>query len=225
MTNILCIDTAEKICSVALSRDGVCIDELKEETPNAHSTALTVLIGKLLKQNDLEYTNLDAVCVSAGPGSYTGLRIGVSTAKGICWSVEKPLIAVNTLECIKENGIEKHPNYEVIIPNIDARRNEVFLSIFENNTETVSPKPFVLEEDPLIDFEDKTCLIVGSGSDKFEPFVKEGDKIDVSIVPSAKYLCLSAYNKFKAESFEDVAYFEPLYFKAVHVMKSKKKIF
>lgn len=225
MINILCIETAEKACSVALSQDGVCVDELKELTANSHSTALTVMIGDLLEKNKIGFSDLDAVAVSAGPGSYTGLRVGVSTAKGICWAKEKPLIAIDTLTCIKEHGKTIHGDFEVIIPNIDARRNEVFLSIFEHNKETKTPTPFILEENPLLGFEHKKCLIVGSGATKFTPFTTSDDLIDENILPSAKYLCRVAFEKFEKKQFEDVAYFEPLYFKAVHVMKSKKKIF
>jgi len=225
MTTILCIETAEKICSVALSQNGKCIDERIESNENSHAKSLTLLIDDLLKSNGIDYDSLDAIAVSSGPGSYTGLRIGVSTAKGLCWAKEKPLISVPTLESIKERASATHKGFEVIIPNIDARRNEVFMTIFENDKQVSETQPYVLDENPLLQYQNKNCLIIGSGADKFKPYITEGDIIDQQLIPSAKYSCGIAFEYFQNNNFEDVAYFEPLYFKPVHVMKSKKKIF
>ncbi len=169
MTTILCIETAEKFCSVALSRDGKCIDDLIEKSENAHAKSLTLMIESLLKRNNTSFDKLEAVAVSSGPGSYTGLRIGVSTAKGICWTKDLPLISIPTLDSLIESGLAKYKDYDTIIPNIDARRNEVFMKISSNNEELLPTQPVVLDENPLLNYKDNKFLIVGSGSDKFKP--------------------------------------------------------
>lgn len=226
MTNILCIETSEKTCSVALSQNGEKLDEIINTEDQSHAKKLTVLIDEILKKNNFTFSDLKAVAVSCGPGSYTGLRIGVTTAKGICFGRDLPLIALNTLDVIFTSAKEKYKDYAIYVPNIDARRNEVFMSIKSTDGENLlETQPVILDENPLNQIAEKNCLIAGSGSLKFKPHVRELDKIDDSIKPLAGYMCRLAFNKFKTDSFEDVAYFEPTYFKAVHTTVSKKKLF
>lgn len=225
MTKILCIETSEKNCSVALSVDGNCQSWLESDEDQSHAKKLTLLIDELLKSEQLSITHLDAVAVSAGPGSYTGLRIGVSVAKGICWAQSKKLIGVNTLEIIKEGGVKKYSGFKVIIPTVDARRNEVFRSEYVDHEETISSSPLILDENPLLAYPHQGILILGSGAQKYQEFVKSGDLIDPEILPHATSMCELAQSKFIKEDFEDLAYFEPTYFKAVHTTISKKKLF
>lgn len=226
MSYILCIETSEKTCSVALSKKGILQDEITNTEEQSHAKKLTLIIDQLLNRNHLSFSNLEAVAVSSGPGSYTGLRIGVSTAKGVCFGKDLPLIAINTLDILFYASKIKHPAYDVYVPNLDARRNEVFMSIKSKDGEDIlSTKPVVLDENPLNKLVGKSCLIAGSGSEKFIEFKKENDALDSALKPLAKDMCSYAYEKFVKEEFESVAYFEPTYFKAVHTTVSKKKIF
>lgn len=225
MAKFLHIETSTKVCSVALSENGQLID-LLEESSDAyiHSERLTVFIDQICKKNMWKLNELAAIVVTSGPGSYTGLRIGVSTAKGLCYALKLPLIAVNTLESIAYQASEKHPN-SAICAMIDARRMEVFSTIFDADLKVIkSLSADILEEETYEEF--LPIIVCGDGASKTKEIWGNRDLIiDDSIVSSAAGQVEIAFKKFENKEFEDVAYFEPKYLKDFVVTPSKKKLF
>ena len=220
---ILHIETATKVCSVALSLNGNLL-QLKEieEDGYAHGEKLTLLIEDTLKSEDIDVNQLVAVSVSAGPGSYTGLRIGVSTAKGLCYALKIPLISIDSLLTIQQVAKEKYPNQN-IAALIDARRMEVFATIFNENSEVIKPiSADVIDENSYLNFE--PFVACGDGAEKLaDIWNKRNITIDSYILSSAKGQVELGYQKYVNSEFEDVAYFEPFYLKdfVMHV-KAKK---
>ncbi|MBL1411271.1 tRNA (adenosine(37)-N6)-threonylcarbamoyltransferase complex dimerization subunit type 1 TsaB [Sphingobacterium faecale] len=226
---ILQIDTATEVCSVSLSNDGKLIAELTAEDKNMHASGLTVCIDRLLKSVSLDYTDLSAVAVSMGPGSYTGLRIGVSTAKGLCYALDVPLIGVNTLESMYEGYItmsEVQDNL-VYIPMLDARRMEVYMAVFDNQKNCLQKTEAVIVDAGTFDiFAPKNVVLFGSGANKFQELF-EGNtqvKIDTEYQHSSAYLSTIAFRKFQNKEVEDLIYFEPFYLKEFVATVSKKLI-
>ena len=220
---ILHIETATKVCSVALSLNGNLL-QLKEieEDGYAHGEKLTLLIEDTLKSEDIDVNQLVAVSVSAGPGSYTGLRIGVSTAKGLCYALKIPLISIDSLLTIQQVAKEKYPNQN-IAALIDARRMEVFATIFNENSEVIKPiSADVIDENSYLNFE--PFVACGDGAEKLaDIWNKRNITIDSYILSSAKGQVELGYQKYVNSEFEDVAYFEPFYLKDfVMQVKAKK---
>lgn len=208
---ILHIETATKVCSVALSLNGELIS-CKESSSDEfiHGEQLTNYISEVVSLANIKLSNLSAVSVSSGPGSYTGLRIGVTTAKGLCFGLSIPLIAVPSLLSLIYLAKERHPK-TTICAMFDARRMEVFRQMVnENGVELVPVGPQVLDEFSMVDYE--PFLAVGDGTNKIkELWMERNVKFDDDIVPSAKGQRILANQKFKAQDFEDVAYFVPNY--------------
>lgn len=221
---ILHLETATKVCSVALSLNGE-LKQLREimEDGYAHGEKLTLLIEEVLQLEHIEIARLAAVSVSSGPGSYTGLRIGVSTAKGLCYALSIPLIAVGSLHCIQQLASEKY-FMENVIPMIDARRMEVFSAVYDESGSLLKPvSADVIEADSYADYE--IFVACGDGAGKLRELWKDRPNviIDSSILSSAQGQVKLAYEKFTHGEFEDVAYFEPFYLKDfVMNVKSKK---
>jgi tRNA threonylcarbamoyladenosine biosynthesis protein TsaB len=213
MTYILHLETATKVCSVALSKDGelMALKEIAEEN-YSHAENITLFIEDVLKQAEISIKNINAVSVSSGPGSYTGLRIGVSTAKGLCYPLNIPLISVDSLLALSEIALLKHPNIN-LCPLIDARRMEVFNAIYNEKGEQIKPiSADIIEADSYSEFE--PFVYFGDGADKLQAIWKGRNcSIDSSILSSAKGQVSIAYKKFLAQDFENVAYFEPFYLK------------
>lgn len=222
-TYILHLETATKVCSVALSLNGQ-IKQLKEiqEAGFSHGENLTLLIEEILKSEGITANQLSAVSIASGPGSYTGLRIGVSTAKGLCYALSIPLISVDALVSIQQNAIEKYPNQN-IIPMIDARRMEVFAAVYNSKGEIIKPiSADVLDENSYFEFE--PFVACGDGAEKLKELWKGREVIFATeILSSAKGQVQLAYQKFEQKAFEDVAYFEPFYLKDF-VMNVKSKV-
>ena len=208
---ILHIETATKVCSVALSLNGELIS-CKESSNDefVHGEQLTNYISEVVSLAKIKLSNLSAVSVSSGPGSYTGLRIGVSTAKGLCFGLSIPLIAVPSLLSLIYLAKERHPK-TTICAMFDARRMEVFRQVVdENGLELLPVGPQVVDEYSMVDFE--PFLAVGDGTNKLkELWGNRKVQFDDAIVPSAKGQLILANQKFKAQDFEDVAYFVPNY--------------
>ena len=208
---ILHIETATKVCSVALSLNGELIS-CKESSNDefVHGEQLTNYISEVVSLAKIKLSNLSAVSVSSGPGSYTGLRIGVSTAKGLCFGLSIPLIAVPSLLSLIYLAKERHPK-TTICAMFDARRMEVFRQVVdENGLELLPVGPQVVDEYSMVDFE--PFLAVGDGTNKLkELWGNRKVQFDDAIVPSAKGQVTLANQKFKAQDFEDVAYFVPNY--------------
>lgn len=214
MALILNIETASKNCSVSISKNGSII-ALKEinEGGYTHAENLHPFIEEVLKISNLTINTIDAVAVSKGPGSYTGLRIGVSAAKGICFAIDKPLISIETLKVLASQlTIEKG----FVIPMLDARRLEVYSSIFDNQGKEIrSTAAEILNEDSFKDYlnSGEVCFL-GDGADKFKSMINHRNAIFLDQkFPSAKEMGVLSEEKFKNNDFEDVAYFEPFYLK------------
>jgi tRNA threonylcarbamoyladenosine biosynthesis protein TsaB len=222
MAYILNIETATKNCSVTIANEGKTIVSLEvAEDGYSHAEKLHLFFEEALKQAGIAFQDLKAVAVSQGPGSYTGLRIGVSAAKGLCYSLDIPLIAVDTLETLArqiniENGI--------IVPMIDARRMEVFTAFFDKDyskmRETLAE---IIDETTYADISE-TLHLIGDGAAKCKAVLAAAKFVyhDAVIYPSAKEMSLISFEKYKADDFVDVAYFEPFYLKDF-VMTSKPK--
>jgi tRNA threonylcarbamoyladenosine biosynthesis protein TsaB len=212
MAYILHLETATKVCSVALSNSGKMI-ALKSicEDGYAHGENLTLLIQDVLSQSNISLKDLNAISVSSGPGSYTGLRIGVSTAKGICYALNIPLIAIDSLLALAELGRAKYPN-DVLCPCIDARRMEIYNAFFSSEVCLKAISADIIEENSYKSFE--PFIYFGDGAAKLEKIW--GDRkvtLDNTIVSCASGQIKVAYKKYKQQTFEDVAYFEPFYLK------------
>lgn len=213
MTYILHIETSTKVCSVALSKNGELV-QLKEinEDGYVHGEMITLFIQEVITLEQITMNQLAAVSVASGPGSYTGLRIGVSTAKGLCYALGIPLIAIDSLFCLQQIAQQKYPNQSVLAM-IDARRMEVFSTLFDANGNIVKPlSADVLEDDSYLDYE--PFVVVGDGAAKMkESWISRTITIDALLLSSALGQVQLAYTKFNKQEFEDVAYFEPFYLK------------
>lgn len=220
---ILHIETSSRNCSVAIS-DGnelLCLcEEISENYKQSES--LHTFVEWALEGSGISLKDLDAVSLGKGPGSYTGLRIGAASAKGFCYGLKIPLIAVNSLETMVEAFLGQ--NYDLIIPLIDARRMEVYCAIFDGNSgEMVSEtEAKILDESSFKELEGKKILFVGDGAEKAKEILKVADAdFNQKFFPSAKHLIKKSVEKFNRKEFEDVAYFEPFYLKDFHGIKKK----
>lgn len=227
MAKILQIETATAICSVALSINGKTFSFKEEKGQNLHAANLTLFIDEVLKTAGLSYPELDAVAVSKGPGSYTGLRIGVSTAKGLCYALDKPLIAIETLEMMAAGYLAENPDYSgLICPMIDARRMEVYTSIFDRSLSVITPtEAKIIDEQSFTDYlAQQAVTFLGDGAAKCaEVLTNQNAKFDATNFNSATYMSRLANEAFSKNRFEDVAYFEPFYLKDFVVTQSKKQ--
>ena len=229
MALILQIETATQTCSVALAQDSVLLDVLEKTERNIHAGVITVFIKELMQKAGKQFSDLDAIAVSMGPGSYTGLRIGASTAKGLCYALDIPLIAVNTLEAMASgfmsNCFSVNPQ-TVFCPMIDARRMEVYCAVYNHQHELVSET-----EAKIIDNQSFSDLLYqyivyffGDGAAKCEDIL--GKHLNARVIydfeNSASHLTSLAFDKFKNKQFEDVAYFEPFYLKDFIAGKKKE---
>ena len=213
---ILCLETATPSCSVALVHNGEVLACEEDPKGQNHSEKITLFIDSVMKQAGISYNDLDAVAVSMGPGSYTGLRIGVSTAKGLCYAVSKPLIAIPTLEAMAYGGKTIVKN-GLLVPAIDARRMEVYAAIFDENINKIKDtEAVIIDENSFYDLKiDYNIYLFGDGADKCAELFANDDKITVikEFHCSAKYMNVIAQRKLDAKDFVDVAYFEPFYLK------------
>jgi tRNA threonylcarbamoyladenosine biosynthesis protein TsaB len=222
MSLILHLETSTKVCSACLARDGVVL-ALKEvqEKNFSHSENLTLFVEAILSEANVKMKDIDAVAISEGPGSYTGLRIGTSTAKGICFALDIPLIVIPTLKIIANQYNPK--NNQLIVPMIDARRMEVFYAVYNDElTLLKETKAEEITDSFLLEYTEKSVLFVGDGAFKMEKFLQE----KWSFVPdsniSSSGMASLAYAKFKNKDFADTAYFEPFYLKDFIAGKPKK---
>jgi tRNA threonylcarbamoyladenosine biosynthesis protein TsaB len=228
MATILQIETATPVCSVAISVNGNTIALKEEKAPNIHAASLTLFIAEAMKMAGLAYADLDAIAVSKGPGSYTGLRIGVSTAKGLCFALDKPLIAINTLKMMANGYLLQHPNFGgLVCPMIDARRMEVFTAVFDHHlgevehthAKIIDDKSFVLE------LQDHYVSFIGDGAEKCEAVIDDPNAhFHHENFNSAIHMSNLAFAAYQAKAFEDVAYFEPFYLKDFVLTTPKKKV-
>jgi tRNA threonylcarbamoyladenosine biosynthesis protein TsaB len=220
MALILNIETATPLCSVALCRDGEIISLMETREEKAHASSLTVFIEKILKENNVRIADLDAVAAGKGPGSYTGLRIGISTAKGLCYGANIPLIAVSTLHIMFQyillQNIQFSDAQAKYCPMIDARRMEVFTCILNARGEEIeSVSARIIDSDTYkTSLEQNRMVFFGSGMEKCRDLLNHPNALFVpDISPHASALAKIAEKKFREREFENIAYFEPFYLK------------
>lgn len=224
MAKIISIETATKVCSVAFHDDGKLIASQHYHLDKSHSSLLPLIIKELAENCDQELINMDAFAVSAGPGSYTGLRIGATTAKGLAYSLEKPLISVSTLEAMYH---QVHTLFGdgYFCPMIDARRMEVYCTLHDDSSKIWEPTPLIVEENSFEEYTDKPLYLFGDGAAKTKEVLnQENIKWVSDIHPSAVQIGELAEVKFQNEEFEDVAYFEPFYLKEFQTKPAKKLV-
>ncbi len=229
MALILNIETATTVCSVSLAKDGKLLSLKEQNGDYSHAENLTLFIEDVCKQANIKLSQIDAVAVSKGPGSYTGLRIGVSTAKGLCFSLDKPLISISTLLSITQSIVQsskfKIENSDLFCPMLDARRMEVYCAMYDFQGNVVKETAAeIIDENSFADIlKTKKIVFFGDGSEKCkETFSKTSNAVFLDdVVPSAKDMVALSENAFNSNHFEDVAYFEPYYLKDFVAGKKK----
>lgn len=223
MALILNLETATKNCSVSLAENGklIAIKELNDDN-YSHAEKLHVFIEAILKKISLTFNDIDAIAVSKGPGSFTGLRIGVSAAKGLCFALDIPLISVSTLESL---SVQVQCEEAFVIPMLDARRMEVYSAVFDSQCNPIRDiQAQVLDEnsfDPYL--QKKKCYFIGDGVPKTKELIKHENAVFVDVkLPSSNEMTQLSFKKYQNKDFEDVAYFEPFYLKDFLVTTKKK---
>lgn len=227
MSLVLAIESATKNCSVALIQDGHIIT-LKEEYNESfsHAEKLTLFIEEVLKEAKVSPKNIQAIIVDKGPGSYTGLRIGVSTAKGMTYGLKIPLLSIGSLETLYWQAVNSHPDYDYYIPMIDARRMEVYTQVFDKNGNTIEEvNAKIIDEESYLNYQDKKVLFFGDGAEKCQEVLSLNNaKFITTLHPSAQGMNTVVERKIKEKEFEDNAYFEPYYLKDFIAGKPKKML-
>lgn len=220
MALILSIETSTKICSVALHEKGILLTCSEVRLEKSHAKNLIDIIQNLLSYSGYSMNSLQAIAVSKGPGSYTGLRIGVSSVKGFCYALDIPLIAINTLDAMASGIANTNFIDASLCPMIDARRMEVYCKLLDNHlNETFPTTAVVVDENSFGDALQKNkILFFGDGAMKCKGVITHQNAVFIEkFYPSASYMGLIAFQKFKEQSFEDLAYFEPFYLKDVMI--------
>lgn len=221
---ILHIETSSRNCSVAISEDEKLLCLTEEVSENyKQSESLHSFVEWALEGAGISLKDIEAVSLGKGPGSYTGLRIGASSAKGFCYGLKIPLVAVNSLDTMIEPFLDK--NYDLVIPLVDARRMEVYTAVYDGKTgEMISDtEAKILDETSFEEFKDKKLIFVGDGAKKAKEILHLPDAdFDEEVYPSAQFLIRKTLEKINRKEFEDIAYFEPFYLKDFHGIKKKK---
>lgn len=227
MTLVLLIETATKVCSVALANSDEIIALREDKSMQySHSTQLTGFIEEVIQQGGYSFSDLDAVAVSKGPGSYTGLRIGVSAAKGFCYGLEIPLLAVNTLDAMAHVARKKIEETEFFVPMIDARRMEVYNAVFSSSLQNLrETRAEIITENAFDMFLEKAKVaFFGDGAPKCKELLNHKHALFFDdLHPSAAGMHKIALENFQNEKYEDTAYFEPFYLKDFVAGKPKVK--
>ena len=230
MERIILIETSTSLCSVALAENGEITAYKESSAPKAHASLTAVFIDEMLREKGLGIADCDAVCVSMGPGSYTGLRVGVSTAKGLCFGAKKPLLAVGTLDTLVAQAIAEGlvpEGCKYIVPMIDARRMEVYTAVFTPDKEQVTQtEPMIIDSESFASqLEEGVVLFIGDGAGKCEGTITHPNARFVQCWPKASSMLAPASSEYKEKRFKDVAYFEPFYLKEFVATVSRKKLF
>lgn len=231
MALILNLETATKVCSVSLSKEGEVLAFQEHHGEYAHAEKLTVFVSDVLKQTGTSFNQLDAIAVSKGPGSYTGLRIGVSAAKGFCYALDIPLIGINTLEQMALTAIKNLdssvPRNALFCPMIDARRMEVYCAVFDTENKTVEEtQAKIIDADSFNNLlSNHTVYFFGDGAFKCKDILSiypNAQFLD-NVFPTARAMASLSESSFNTKQFEDMAYFEPYYLKDFVGTIPKKK--
>jgi len=226
MPTILNIETSTDICSVCIA-SGLEVLAIRE-TPRSysHSESIAVFIDECLKELDMKAADLDAVAIGGGPGSYTALRIGAATAKGICYAVSIPMIAIGTLDALAATLVGRVGETDLIIPMIDARRSEVYRAIYNSKGDELQPvEPIILDETTYTEYETADQVhFCGDGTPKSKEILSISNAIFHDIECSAIHMVPLSLEKYNKSNFEDIAYYEPLYYKGANITVQKKNI-
>jgi tRNA threonylcarbamoyladenosine biosynthesis protein TsaB len=228
MAILLHIETATPVCSIALGIDGNCVSYKELVKENSHSSLVTVMIDELLKEQGLTTAQLNAVAISYGPGSYTGLRIGTSVAKGMCYALDIPLIAISTLKSMawgmrQTYGGDQNTLY---CPMIDARRMEVYASIVNAGLVSVLDDSAVILDEHSFEalLQNKTIVFAGDGSIKAKTVITNDNAFFIETQASSCWMCELAANAYREQAFADTAYFTPFYLKEFQTTVPRKKV-
>jgi tRNA threonylcarbamoyladenosine biosynthesis protein TsaB len=226
---ILNIETSTSVCSVAIGKEGEVISFIETAEQNTHASKLTLFIEEVLKETGLKISDLDAIAVSSGPGSYTGLRIGYSTAKGLCYAADKPLITVNTLQSLAygARSLRNDDEKTFYCPMIDARRMEVYCALYSSQLEEKLPiQAKILDEASFSDFfaVSQPIVFCGNGAFKIPEITNSPFAIIENTACSSKNMVYFSYDSFKNAIFEDIAYSTPLYVKSPFITKPRKRL-
>jgi len=233
MSLILNIETSTELCSVCLADKYTLLSKRNSFDEKSHASQLTIFIEEIFAEFKISVSDLSAIAVSQGPGSYTGLRIGVSTAKGIAYAADKPLIAVDSYNAMANavkqqifNNKDFVSNY-LLCPMIDAKRMEVYTSLYNSDLETIEKiNAKIIDENSFTDLLSKQRIyFFGNGSDKFKNIIKSENAVFVeNIFSYSEYMIQQSYTAFQNQKFEDIAYFEPFYLKDFVASLPKKNI-
>ncbi len=237
MDRIILIETSTALCSTALSEDGRLVCYRESDTPRAHASLTAVFVDEMLREKGLSLKDCSAVCVSEGPGSYTGLRVGVSSAKGLCFGAGIPLLSVGTLEVLVAQALEGEDvagsgkdeatsKFKYIVPMIDARRMEVYTALFSGSGERLTrTEAKIIDSDSYKDIlEEGPVLFIGDGAGKCEEALKHPNAHFLQVCPKASAMCRIAQKELDEKRFKDVAYLEPFYLKDFVATVSKKNL-
>lgn len=229
MSRIILIETSTALCSTAIAADGRIAASRESREPRSHAAMTAPFVREMLDELGLKADDCDAVCVSAGPGSYTGLRVGSSTAKGLCFASGKPLLAVGTLEVLAWQALEDGllpDGCRYVIPMIDARRMEVYTAVFSTDMKKLGDtRPLIVGPDSFAEqLEEGPVLFIGDGAEKCSGLITSPNAHFVQTCPRASAMLRPALREFEARNFRDTAYFEPFYLKQFQATVSRKKI-
>ncbi|MCK9414064.1 MAG: tRNA (adenosine(37)-N6)-threonylcarbamoyltransferase complex dimerization subunit type 1 TsaB [Prolixibacteraceae bacterium] len=235
MASILCLETSTEVCSVALATGGTIVEEREDKSGKNHALLLTCFAEEVMKAQNRHFQQLDAVAVSGGPGSYTGLRIGVSTAKGLCYAAGLPLIAIPSLEAMAHHVIRNMQPIGTVknellyyCPMIDARRMEVYAAIYDQNMQLIrNIQADIIDHLSFSEFMvNRKMLFFGNGADKCKSSIQHPNALFLdNITTSASHMAELAETAYQNERFVDVAYYEPFYLKDFVATVPTKNIF
>lgn len=223
MALILHIDTALQQANIGIANNGELVLNLQNENQNSHASFVQPAIQKVLSQTGISINNIDAIGVTAGPGSYTGLRVAMASAKGLCYALQKPLVCVSTLQVMAIAATETFPDFDFYCPMIDARRNEVYTAVYNNSLEIIMPaQPLILNEHCFEELLVKgKMLFCGNGAMKCKNIINANINSFFEIGEyNGVHLAQSLFNCFKNNHFGDVAYAEPMYLKDFYTGKA-----
>ncbi len=225
MPVILCLETSSEVCSVSLSVGKELLSIKEVEKKNSHAEVIIDLIDQCLIEAKIEKHLINAVAVGSGPGSYTGLRIATSIAKGICYAYDIPLLAVSSLDNLIIGGIKENPGFSKYIATIDARRMEIYTKTLDSNLESVQQARAVIIDESPNEFDSLgKAIAVGNGAEKMQEVYKYLLSYNSIVRHSAKNMIELACSEYLNQNFQDVVYFEPNYLKEVYTTISKKKL-
>ena len=241
MENLILIETSTELCSTAMASDGKIVSYRESDTPRSHASMTAVFADEMLKETGLNVRDCSAVCVSMGPGSYTGLRVGVSTAKGLCFGAGIPLLAIGTLDTLVWQAIGSgHADESAagqssllpegcryIVPMIDARRMEVYTAIFSpDGKQLTGTEARIIDADSFgQQLAEGPVLFIGDASEKCRTAITHPNAHFIQCCPKASSMLIPAMMEYKEKRFKDVAYFEPFYLKNFVATVSRKKLF